>query len=60
MKFSHLVTKNSKIVDFLYEMLLVFGGKVFRGRLFKFCDKIVVRGNSVQKISNFPAKSLSI
>ena len=40
---------------------MFFGGKIIQGGTpLKFLSKKVVRGNAVQMLSDFPAKSLSI
>ena len=46
---------------FLYEVMFrIFLAENFKGSHFEFFAKIVVRGNAVQILPNFPAKSLSI
>ena len=41
-------------------MLMFLGGKNYKGTPIKIFVQDVVRGNAVQMLSNFPAKSLSI
>ena len=53
----HLVKKN---LSFLRDDVNFWLGKFSSDALLKFLCAIVARGNAVQKILNFPAKSLSI